>query len=48
MNEFITSFTKSNKTTKPFDFRREAYTINGPQTYKKVYFFILYDICFSL
>ena len=29
MNEFITSFTKSNKTTKPFDFRRQAYTTKG-------------------
>ena len=48
MNEFITSFTKSNKTTKSFDFRREAYTTNGLKSHKKVYFYILYDICFSL
>ena len=38
MNEFITSFTKSNKTTKPFDFRREAYTTNELKSHKKVYF----------
>ena len=48
MNEFITLFTKSNKTTKPFDFRPEAYTINGLKSHKKVYFYILYDIYFSL
>ena len=38
MNEFITSFTKSNKKTKPFDFRREAYTTNELKFHKKVYF----------
>ena len=38
MNESIASFTKSNKTTKPFDFRREAYTTNELKSHKKVYF----------
>ena len=48
MNEFITSFTKANKTTKPYDYRREAYTTNGGKSHKNVYFYILYDIYFSL
>jgi len=38
MNEFITSFTKSNKTTKSFGFRREAYTTKELKSHKKVYF----------
>ena len=43
MNESITSFTKSNKTTKPFDFRRQAYTTKGQNLIKK-YIFIYYMI----
>ena len=44
MNEFITLFTKSIKTTKPYDYRREAYTIHGLKNPIKKYIFIYYMI----